>query len=90
MWRLSGVAASVGMTQENKADVAELVKIGDVDQMVPQIHESPHFRAGLGKRAGLTPCDSVAIFDQLDALVNKTRAGKFSGIGHCLVRFRSW
>ena len=41
-----------------RADVAELVEVGDVDQTASRKRESPHLGAGLGKRAGLASCVS--------------------------------
>ena len=40
--------------------MAELFKVGDVDQSDSRKRESPHLGAGLGKRAGLASCVSRA------------------------------
>ena len=55
-----------------RADVAELVEVGDVDQTASRKRESPHLGAGLGKRTGLASCVSAltpSIFSRkVDAL----------------------
>ena len=53
-----------------RADVAELVEVGDLDQLGLQIHEGPHLGAGLGMRAWLTPRVSEATMHRLAGRVN--------------------
>ena len=84
LWLAQSDASRVGNYAESRlprmrardvrADMAELVEVGDVDRSASRKRESPHLGAGLGKRAGLASCVSRATMAASPGEVNLTSA----------------